>query len=455
MEDTIAAIATSSGISSIGIIRISGENAFDIIKKIFKTKKDNFEIKANTINYGYIVDEGNIIDEVLVSFFVKPNSFTREDVCEINCHGGTVIINKILALVLKNGARLANPGEFTQRAFLNGRIDLSQAEAIIDIINSKTDKILKESEKQLKGNLSNEITEIENTILDILSDIEANIDYPEYDVEEVSERKLREKVEEIKNKLLLLENSFETGKILKEGISIALIGRPNVGKSSVLNMLLKEQRAIVTDIAGTTRDTIEEYINIKGIPVKIIDTAGIRDTKDIVEKIGVDKSLELVETADVVVLILDSSSKLNKQDIEILTKIKTKNSLVILNKIDLNKEITEKNILDINSEVKIIAISAKENIGKEKIEQEIFNICNINEVISENEVIVTNTRHKDVISRALNIIIEAQNNINENVPIDIISIKIMESLKILGEITGKTVSEEVISKIFSKFCLGK
>ena len=455
MEDTIAAIATSSGVSSIGIIRISGDKAFDIIKKIFKTKRQKFNIKPNTINYGYIVDDGNVVDEVLVSFFVKPNSFTREDVCEINCHGGIIITKKILEIVLKNGARLANPGEFTQRAFLNGRIDLSQAEAIIDIINSKTDKILKESEKQLNGALSNEIEEIEKDILDVLSDIEANIDYPEYDVEEVSKERLKKQTLKIKEKLLKLEKSFDTGKILREGVSIALIGKPNVGKSSVLNMLLKEQRAIVTDIAGTTRDTIEEYININGIPVKIIDTAGIRDTNDIVEKIGVDKSVELVNTSDIVMLIIDSSTDLEKYDIDILNKIENKNSLIVLNKTDLEQKVFEKDISDINNNVKIISISAKENIGKEKIEQEIYNLCNIKEVISENEVIITNSRHKDVISRAVKNIIDVEKSIEENIPIDIISIKIMEILKTLGEITGKTVSEEVITKIFSKFCLGK
>lgn len=455
MEDTIAAIATSSGISSIGIIRISGDKAFDIIKKIFRTKKEKINIKPNTINYGFIVDNGVVIDEVLVSFFAKPNSFTREDVCEINCHGGIRVINEILEIVLKNGARLANPGEFTQRAFLNGRIDLSQAEAIIDIINSRTDRILKESEKQLNGNLSKEIEDIENEILEILSDIEANIDYPEYDVEEVSKMKLEQAVKNIKQKLSKLANSFETGKILKEGISIALIGKPNVGKSSVLNMLLKEQRAIVTEIAGTTRDTIEEYINIKGIPVKIIDTAGIRDTEDIVEKIGVDKSVQLVDTADIVVLIIDASINLEKDDIDILEKIENKNSIVVLNKTDLEQKVFEGDILNINKNVKAISISAKEGVGKEKMEQEIFNICNIKEVVSENEVIITNTRHKDVISRALKNILEVENNIIEDVPIDIISIKITEVLKILGEITGKTVSEEIITKIFSKFCLGK
>ncbi len=455
MEDTIAAIVTSSAISSVGIIRISGEKTFEIIEKIFKPKKGSFKIEHQKIRYGHIIDDKEIIDEVLVSFFIKPISFTRENVCEINCHGGTVILNKILSIVLKNGARLAEPGEFTKRAFLNGRIDLTQAEAVVDIINSKTEKSLKESQKQLEGVLSKKIKEIENEILDIISDIEANIDYPEYDVEEVSNQKLTNSIESIREKLQKLEKSFDAGKILREGISIAIIGKPNVGKSSILNMLLREERAIVTDIAGTTRDTIEEYINIKGIPVKIIDTAGIRKSENIVEKIGIEKSIDISKTAEIVLVAFDYSEDFTQDDYDIIKNVNNNNIIIILNKIDLKNKLKKEEIKQIFDNKVIVEISAKENIGLEKLEKEIYEMCNLDSIINENETLLTNSRHKNIVSTALNKIDDINLDVSKKTPIDIVSVKIMDLLQLLGEITGKTVSEEVINKIFSKFCLGK
>ena len=303
--DTIVAISTAIGNSGIGIIRMSGEDSFDIIKKIFKTKTKTINIKPNTINYGHIVDKDKIVDEVLVSFFISPKSFTTENMCEINSHGGIVIMNRILELCLKNGARMAEPGEFTKRAFLNGRIDLSQAEAIIDVINAKSEKESKASIKKLNGELANKLKSIREKIMSILVDIEASIDYPEYDVEEITNNRVSDVMKEVKEEIITLKNTFDNGKIIKEGIKVAIIGRPNAGKSSLLNAILKEERAIVTEYEGTTRDTIEEFIQIDGIPIKIIDTAGIRNTDDYVENIGINKSKEIANEADLVIAIFD------------------------------------------------------------------------------------------------------------------------------------------------------
>lgn len=451
MEDTIAAIVTSSSIASVGIIRISGKKTFEIIEKIFIPINNINKIEQQKMRYGHIVYNKEVIDEVLVSYFISPISFTRENVCEINCHGGTVILNKILDVVLKNGARMAEPGEFTKRAFLNGRIDLTQAEAVIDVINSKTEKSLNQAQKQLSGGLKNKINEIEDIVLDILSDIEANIDYPEYDVEEVSNNKLISNLDIINNKLIKLEKSFDKGKILKEGINIVIIGKPNVGKSSILNALLGEERAIVTDVKGTTRDTIEEYINIKGIPVKIVDTAGIRESNDIVEKIGIEKSMQAFNIADVILAVFDASKELDEEDRNILCKLDNKKTIILLNKVDLDKKI---NIKELNNK-DYLYISVKENIGIDELEDRIFNISNLDNVAGDNDVILVNIRHKNIVSKSIKQLKDIYEDINRKTPIDIISIKIMEILNLLGEITGKTVTDEVISKIFSKFCLGK
>lgn len=456
---TIAAISTATGSGGIGIIRLSGEKSIEIIKKIFKPidKKNNLdEVKGYTIKYGFIVDSNNEkIDEVLVSFFRAPRSYTTEDMCEINSHGGTVIERKILEQCLLNGAELAEPGEFTKRAFLNGRIDLSQAESVIDIINAKTEKEAKESFKQLQGNLSIELNNIKDNLLDIMSDIEASIDYPEYDIEETTNSKALKVLNEIRNKLVNLENSFENGKILKEGVKTVIIGKPNAGKSSLLNTLLKEDRAIVSDYAGTTRDTIEEFINVDGIPLKIIDTAGIRETNDFVEKIGVEKAIGLIKDADLVIALFDSSKELEEEDYKILELIKNKKSIVLLNKSDLS-DLNIKTINYIsNTNKKVIKASMKTKNGIAELYKTISELFNNNELNSDNGIVITNIRHKNLIHNAINNLDEAENSIKNDMPIDVVAICIKEVLESIGSITGDNVSEDIINKIFSKFCLGK
>ena len=456
---TIAAISTATGSGGIGIIRLSGEKSIEIIKKIFKPidKKINLdEVKGYTIKYGFIVGSNNEkIDEVLVSFFRAPRSYTTEDMCEINSHGGTVIERKILEQCLLNGAELAEPGEFTKRAFLNGRIDLSQAESVIDIINAKTDKEAKESFKQLQGNLSIELNNIKDNLLDVMSDIEASIDYPEYDIEETTNSKALKVLNEIRNKLVNLENSFENGKILKEGVKTVIIGKPNAGKSSLLNTLLKEDRAIVSDYAGTTRDTIEEFINVDGIPLKIIDTAGIRETNDFVEKIGVEKAIGLIKDADLVIALFDSSKELEEEDYKILELIKNKKSIVLLNKSDLS-DLNIKTINYIsNTNKKVIKASMKTKNGIAELYKTISELFNNNELNSDNGIVITNIRHKNSIHNAINNLDEAENSIKNDMPIDVVAICIKEVLESIGSITGDNVSEDIINKIFSKFCLGK
>lgn len=449
---TIAAISTSPGIGGIGIIRISGDKAFEILDNIFVTSEK--EIKGYTIKYGKIVENENIIDEVLVSYFIAPNSYTRENVCEINSHGGIIVMKKILELCLKYGATLAEPGEFTKRAFLNGRIDLVQAEAVIDIINSKTEKEAKASVEQLQGGLSLEIKNIRKELISMMADIEASIDYPEYDVEEITNNRVRQTLENVKEKLIVLEKSFDNGKILKEGIKTTIIGRPNAGKSSLLNILLNEERAIVTNIEGTTRDTIEEYISINGIPLKIIDTAGIREANDEVEKIGVDKAKKIAKESDIIIGIFDISKELNSEDEEIIDILKNKNSIILLNKIDLNKENIDLNKLkEINKP--IIKISTINKEGIKELYNKIEELIQIKEITTDNEIIVTNTRHKNLITKAIKSIDKSFETIENNMPIDIIVVYIKDILENLGEITGETVTEDIIKEIFSKFCLGK
>ena len=450
---TIVAISTAPGIGGIGIIRMSGENSFEILNKIFVT--NDKPIAGYTMKYGKIVDEKNvIIDEVLVSYFVAPNSYTRENVCEINSHGGMVVMKKILELCLKNGAILAEPGEFTKRAFLNGRIDLSQAEAVIDIINSKTDKEAKASINQLEGNLSLEIKNIRKDLISMMADIEASIDYPEYDVEEVTTNKVKEVLIKEKDRLIKLEKSFDNGKILKDGINTAIIGRPNAGKSSLLNIMLNEERAIVTSVEGTTRDTIEEYISINGIPLKIIDTAGIREANDEVEKIGVEKAKKIAKESDLIIGIFDISRKMNKEDYEILDILKNKNSIILLNKIDLDENnVDMEKVKEINKP--IVQISTKTREGIENLYKEIENIIETKEISSDNEIIVTNTRHKSLIIKAMDSVDKSLETIENKMPIDIIVVYVKDILENLGEITGETVTEDIIKEIFSKFCLGK
>ena len=458
--NTIAAIATATGAGGIGIVRMSGDNCFEILKKIFIPKNKDVDIdkvKGYTIKYGYIVnpETKEKIDEVLVSFFRAPRSYTTENMCEINSHGGTLIERKILEQCLLNGANLAEPGEFTKRAFLNGRIDLSQAESVIDLINSKTDKEVSASFEQLQGRLSNEIRSIKDDLLDIMADIEAQIDYPEYDIEETTNEKASKILNNIKSKLIKLENSFRSGKILKEGVKTVIIGKPNAGKSSLLNTLLDEDRAIVSDIEGTTRDTIEEFVNIEGVPLKIIDTAGIRDTDNCVEKIGVEKAINLIEEADLIIAVFDSSKKLDKEDFKVLDLIKNKRNIILLNKCDLSEFNPETINYMSNFNKTVIKASMKTKVGLDKLYKAISDMFNNNEIELNNGIIITNIRHKNQIHKAIISINEALNCINDNVSLDILAIYIKETLENLGEITGDNVSEDIISKIFSKFCLGK
>lgn len=456
---TIAAISTAPAIGGIGIVRMSGKDCFEVLEKIFKPKNPETieNIDGYRIKYGTIVnpETNRIVDEVLVSYFKCPKSYTAENMCEINSHGGIVVLREILELCLKNGAELAKPGEFTERAFLNGRIDLTQAEAIIDIINAKSTREAQESANQLEGYLSRKINEIREKIMDIMVNIEANIDYPEYDVEEVSNKDAENKLKEIENELIKLSKTFENGKILKEGVKIAIIGSPNAGKSSLLNSMLKEERAIVTDIAGTTRDIIEEQISIEGIPFKVIDTAGIRDAKDKIEQIGIEKSKKAANEADVILAVFDSSVPLNDEDREILNLLKHKKSIIVLNKTDLKQIVNNecKEIQDVNTEV--INISLKNNEGLEKIYESLVKMFNLNQINLDNELTITNIRHQELINKAIESTRMALNDLNNSMPIDIISINIKEILEHLGEITGDNVSEDIIKSIFAKFCLGK
>lgn len=447
---TIAAITTSIGSGGVGIIRISGDEALNIVKKIFVPVKPG-ELKPFSLKLGNIVDENkNVIDQVLVSYFKAPKSYTGEEVCEINCHGGNVAVNRVLELVLQNGATLAEGGEFTKRAFLNGKLDLTQAEAVIDLINSKSEKEGKASIKQLEGKLGNEIRSIKDEIISLLADIEANIDYPEYeDIEDVRREKIDEILEKQIKKLQQLEESFESGKILKNGIMTAIVGKPNVGKSSLLNMLLKEERAIVTEIAGTTRDTIEECVTIKGITLRLIDTAGIRETEDIVENIGVEKSKKALENAELVLFLIDGSVGFLPEDKEILDSVKDKNHIILINKIDLGNT-----KIDMDDE-NIIRISAKTGEGIEALENKIEEMFNLKKLDTENEFIITNIRHKDLINKARNGLKQAKETIINGLPIDMISINIKTAIESLGEILGESVSEDVLNKIFEKFCVGK
>lgn len=456
---TIAAISTAPAIGGIGIIRMSGDECFEILNKIFIPKhKEKIEnIKGYTIKYGKVVNPktNKIIDEVLVSYFKNPKSYTAEDLCEINSHGGIVVVREILELCLQNGAELAEPGEFTKRAFLNGRIDLTQAEAIIDIINAKTSREAQESANQLEGYLSKKINEIKAKIMDLMVDIEANIDYPEYDVEEVSNNRAEGKLIEVKKDLEDLSKTFENGKILKDGIKIAIIGSPNAGKSSLLNSILKEERAIVTDIAGTTRDIIEEQVVIEGIPFKIVDTAGIRNARDKIEQIGIEKSKKAANEADVVIGVFDSSVELNDEDREILKLLQKKKSIIILNKIDLNidKAGNSPEILQASSPV--VKLSIKNGDNLDELYHELIKMFNLNQINLGNELLITNVRHQELINKAIESTRMAIDDLNNDMPIDIISINIKQILEHLGEITGDNISEDIIKSIFSKFCLGK
>lgn len=436
---------------------MSGQLCFEVLDKMFipKNKQSIEEIKGYTIKYGNIVDNGEVIDEVLVSYFKAPKSYTMENMCEINSHGGNIIVKKILELCLKNGAELAEPGEFTKRAFLNGRIDLVQAESVIDIINAKSEKEVKTGIKQLEGLLSKEIAEIKQEIMDVMINIEVSIDYPEYDVEDVANAEITDMLDSEKKKLERLERSFDNGKVIKEGIKTAIIGKPNAGKSSLLNAILKEDRAIVTEYEGTTRDTIEEFVNINGIPLKLIDTAGIRETKDEVEKIGIAKSRETANTADLIIAIFDASKEIDEEDLEVIDFIKNKKAIIILNKMDLKAKIDENNENLKKLSGNIIKMSALKNIGIDKLYEKITEMFNLNEINLDNENVITNVRQKNLITKAIENVKKAKETIEQKMPIDIVAIFIKDILEDLGKITGEVVTEDIIEEIFANFCLGK
>ncbi len=456
LTDTIAAISTAVGNSGISIIRISGKDSLEIIKKIFKTRH---ELKHSSIVYGHIVDNisGEKLDEVLVSYFENPKSFTGEDVCEVNCHGGRKITLEILELILRNGARLAEPGEFTKRAFLNGKVDLTQAEAIMDVIGAQTKKQSKIATEQLSGNLSKKINGINEKLLNLMAQIEVSVDYPEYDYEELSNDQIKNVLKNVENDLNSLISTYDDGKIIRDGIKVAIIGKPNVGKSSLLNTLAKYEKAIVTDIAGTTRDVIEESINIGELVLNVFDTAGIRETEDVVEKIGVEKSKKTLEEAELILFLVDATVGVDQEEYKLLKETKNKNVIVIINKIDIaSKENIEKIRNTISCETyKTVLISAKENEGIEELKEIILKMFNNDKFNLENDVVITSERHKSLLVKAKQSILSSINTVEDNMPIEIITIEIRNSMKYLGEITGTNVSEEVIKTIFQKFCLGK
>jgi tRNA modification GTPase len=457
-ERTIAAIATAPGEAGIGIVRISGEEAIEILGKVFKPKKkiDIGDIPSRMVVYGHAVDrKGEALDEILAIVMRKPYSYTTEDVVELHCHGGIVPARRIMEEVLRNGADLAEAGEFTKRAFMNGRIDLAQAEAVIDVITSKTETGLNAAMNQLEGVLSKEIREIMDKLLSMLAHIEASIDFPEHDVEELTISNIKSMLLETKASTLALVDSFDEGKIVREGLNTAIIGRPNVGKSSLLNVLLKENRAIVTEIPGTTRDIIEEYLNIGGILIRLIDTAGIRESQDLVEQIGVERTKGAINNSDLVILVLDASNELFKEDNEIIDLIRTKKVIVVLNKTDLGLIIDEKYLIDLFGADNVIEMSVKNQVGIDKLEERIKGLVFQGKLSISKNNMVTSIRHKFLLDRTLENIEKAILSIEDEIPVDLISVDIREAWSSLGAITGDTVEEDIVNEIFSKFCIGK
>ena len=452
MEDTIVAISTASGVGAISIIRLSGSKALEVASKIFKGK-DLKKVASHTINHGYIIDKNrNIIDEVLVSVMIAPKTYTMEDIVEINTHGGIASTNKVLELCLVNGARLAQPGEFTKRAFLNGRIDLTEAEAIEDVINSSTDKSLILSMNQLTGSLKNLITETRKDIMGLIANIEVNIDYPEYeDAEDITLKRLKEKLLPIKSKLEELLKNSNDAKIIKDGINICMIGRPNVGKSSLLNTFLEEDKAIVTDIAGTTRDIVEGETIINGIKINFLDTAGIRETANVVEKIGVDKSKKIINTADLIILVLNNNEKLTPDDLELLDLVKDKNNIIFVNKNDLPANID----LPIGKYTNVVYGNTLTTAGIKELKEMITTIFNLEKINTNDPTYITNARHKALIEVALNYLNSALENIDNGYSVDMLEIDIRACWDTLGEIIGATYKDELLDELFSNFCLGK
>lgn len=451
--DTIVAISTPLGEGAIGIIRLSGSEAIQIANRIFKGKHLD-TVSSHTLNYGHIIDPAtqDILDEVMVGLMRAPKTFTREDIVEINTHGGIAVTNEILQLLIREGARMAEPGEFTKRAFLNGRIDLTQAEAVMDIIRAKTDKAMNNAVKQLDGSLKDLISQTRQEILNTLAQVEVNIDYPEYDdVEEMTTQLLREKTLEFETLLKNLLRTARRGKILREGLSTAIIGRPNVGKSSLLNNLLREEKAIVTDIEGTTRDVIEEYVNIKGVPLKLIDTAGIRETDDVVEKIGVERSKKALQEADFVLLVLNASEPLTDQDLQLLEFSQDTNRIILLNKTDLPTMIE---IDQLPSDFISISVLNNHNINliEDKINQLFFDNAAL---VEQDATYLSNARHISLIEKALESLEAVNQGLLLGMPVDLLQIDMTRTWEILGEVTGEVAPDELITQLFGQFCLGK
>ncbi|MEH7237919.1 tRNA uridine-5-carboxymethylaminomethyl(34) synthesis GTPase MnmE [Bacillus sp. JJ1562] len=455
--DTIAAISTPMGEGAIAIVRLSGDEAIDIANRVFKGRNLK-EVESHTIHYGHIVDPdtNQVVEEVMLTLMRGPKTFTREDVIEINCHGGLVSVNRVLQLVLTNGARLAEPGEFTKRAFLNGRIDLSQAEAVMDLIRAKTDRAMNVAIGQMEGRLSTLINRLRQELLETLAHIEVNIDYPEYDdVEEMTHRVLLEKANTVRNEIIKLLETSNQGKILREGLSTVIIGRPNVGKSSLLNSLVHENKAIVTDIPGTTRDVIEEYVNVRGVPLRLVDTAGIRETEDIVERIGVERSREVLKKADLILLVLNYGDEFTEEDERLFEAVSGMETIVIINKTDLPQKINMERVKELAKANPIVTTSLLEEKGVDALEEAISSLFFTGNVEANDLTYVSNSRHIALLTQAKKSIEEAISGVESDLPIDMVQIDLTRTWELLGEIVGDAVHESLINQLFSQFCLGK
>ncbi|WP_449622067.1 tRNA uridine-5-carboxymethylaminomethyl(34) synthesis GTPase MnmE [Robertmurraya sp. Marseille-Q9965] len=458
--DTIAAISTPMGEGAIAIVRLSGEQAIEIAGKLFQGVggKKLTDVASHTIHYGHLIDPrtDEVAEEVMVSVMKGPKTFTKEDVVEINCHGGLVSVNRVLQLVLNAGARLADPGEFTKRAFLNGRIDLSQAEAVMDLIRAKTDRAMNVALGQMEGRLSRLISRLRQEILETLAHVEVNIDYPEYDdVEEMTHQLLIEKAQYVREEIKKLLQTSQQGKILREGLSTVIVGRPNVGKSSLLNSLVHENKAIVTDIPGTTRDVIEEYVNVRGVPLRLLDTAGIRETEDIVERIGVERSRQVLKEADLILLVLNYADDLTVEDENIFKAVEGMDVIVIVNKTDLPRKIDLERVKELAKEHKLVTTSLLEDVGVDELEEAIAALFFAGSIEAGDMTYVSNSRHIALLNQSLYSIEEAITNVQAGVPIDIVQIDLTRTWELLGEIIGESVHESLIDQLFSQFCLGK
>ena len=457
VTDTIAAISTSAGNSGIGIVRVSGDEAVEIVDKIFQSNKKGKKlrnVKSHTVHYGYIVDGQTILDQVLVIVMKNPHSYTGEDTVEIDCHGGMLILQKVLELVIKNGAKAAAPGEFTKRAFLNGRLDLSQAEAVMDVINSSNDFALSSSMSQLKGGVSEKIKEIRSDIIYHIAFIESALDDPEHISLDGYDKEISHMLEKNTTKIKRLLDTFDNGRIMKEGIHTVILGKPNAGKSSLLNLMLGEERAIVTDIEGTTRDTLEENINFNGLSLKIIDTAGIRNTEDKVEQIGVNKAKEIANQSDLIIYVVDGSRKIDENDIEIIRLIKDKQFIVLLNKSDMDMVVDFDDIKDLSKE-DVIEFSAKQGMGMDKLEERIRDMFYSGRVTYNDQIYITNARHKEALENSYHSLLKVKESVEAMMPEDFYSIDLMDAYEQLGLIIGESVEDDLVEEIFSKFCMGK